>query len=415
MASAAPSSESPPLPPCRRPLSGSRESRHGTESHPVLVGVSSPAGAPPRRPIPTDLPPRPSHPRAKVPTPPLPPPVVYHISAPSGLGLTSAGQRQSLFDLLEDHTPLSRSLLWELADIGAVWSRVGPPHPRVSPRAVRVGGGHEASVPLPVDTPLYVRVHAVPRRHAPLGPVVLLQRIGDIAAVEKPAGVPVAPTNDNAKECVLAMAEHIVGVGGLRITSRLDVGTSGVVLLAVTKGAARVVNEAMKDERCMKKYRVLTRRRPPAPGVLTHWMRAAHRGRGVLKESLVREWNGGVEPTDDPGGWVRAELVVESVEDIAFGGGAAWESIVRLVTGRTHQIRMQFAAEGAPVVGDTMYEGSGGAGRIEAGQTLGDYAPRHGLHAASLSLPIGGGGGGDLVSISAGRPWWRATSLADLE
>lgn len=200
----------------------------------------------------------------------------------------------------------------------------------------------------------------------------------------------------------MAMAEEVVGE--TRIVNRLDVGTSGVVGLGDGREAVRIANEAMKGAR--KSYLVLTEERP-VEGILRHWVRQEkRRGAGVLERDIVREW--GKKPVDEVGGWLEALLEVESVEKV---GDIYWESRVRLVTGRTHQIRIQFAAQAHAVAEDNMYGKLRGdfdgakvpLGRIVAGDTLGVYSERHGLHAMELEVELEG----TTHTIKASKPWWR--------
>lgn len=310
----------------------------------------------------------------------------------------------TLLSFLVEHTPLSGDFLRVLGAFGAIWAKIGDDHPHVSPRPVRVDGDRDLDRVLPLGVRLYARVHAVPRRHRSAWPVELLAthvtESGTAYFVDKPAGVPVGPSSDNVRECVLSEVNELIGTS-VRITSRLDVGTSGVLVLGDSREVVSRVNASLRDGKCTKMYAVLTRGRP-ACQTLRHWVRQnAPRGRGGMKMALVREWNGGTEPEDDKGGWCHAELVVESVESLWDGG--AWESIVRLVTGRTHQIRIQYAAEGHHVYDDSTYAAVGGNGRIDAGGRLGPYAERHGLHAMKLSIQLDG----SVMSIEAGLPWWR--------
>lgn len=230
---------------------------------------------------------------------------------------------------------------------------------------------------------------------------VVLESGGVLHFFNKPPGVPIAPSVDNVEECLMAMAEE--DVGEVRIVNRLDVGTSGVVGLGDGREAVRVANEAMKGAR--KRYLVLTEEMP-VEGRLRHWVRQEkRRGAGVLERDVAREW--GEKPVDEVGGWVEALLEVESVEKV---GDIYWESRVRLVTGRTHQIRIQFAAQAHAIVEDNMYgklRDCDGAkvplGRIVAGDRLGVYSERHGLHAMELEIELEG----TTHTIKASEPWWR--------
>lgn len=407
-ASATPPSNTPRSLICMASPTGTqRPPAHALETTPCSPGQvftkTVRPGVPPHTPHPDALPPPPPPATAEDDRRPLPPPCIIHVSAPRGPPPAAADP--SLLAFLVEHAALSPRFVRELAEFGAVWARVGAPHPHISPRPLRISDAAALSRPLAPGAPVYARVHAAPRRHRARWPLALLARYdtaaGPVFFVDKPPGVPVAPGSDNLCECVLAMAPPVVG-GPVRITSRLDVGTSGVLALCGTPGAVSLMNAALQGPSCAKTYAVLSRGRP-AQGVLRHWVRQdARRGAGVAEVALAREWGDGMPPPgDDGGGWFRAELVVEGCE--AVWGGSAWESTVRLVTGRTHQIRVQFAAEGWYVYNDQTYEGTGGQGRIDAGAVLGPYAEQHGLHALRLELTLED----KPVQVTAALPWWR--------
>lgn len=391
------------------PTHARRAPAHALETTPCTPGQvfakTVRPGVPPHTPHPDALPPLPPPAAAEDERRRLPPPCIIHVSAPRGPPPDAADP--SLLAFLAEHAALTPRFVRELAEFGAVWARLGAAHPHVSPRPLRVSDAASLARPLPPGAPVYARVHAAPRRHRARWPLALLARhdtsAGPVFFVDKPPGVPVAPGSDNLHECVLAMATTVVGFP-VRITSRLDVGTSGALALCGTPGAVSLVNAALQDASCSKTYAVLTRARP-AQGVLRHWVRQdARRGAGVAEFALAREWGDGTPPSDDAGGgWFKAELVVDGSE--AVWGGAAWESTVRLVTGRTHQIRVQFAAEGWNVYNDQTYEGAGGQGCIDVGAVLGPYAEQHGLHALRLEMTLEE----KPVVVTAALPWWRKT------
>lgn len=309
-----------------------------------------------------------------------PPPYILHVSSDA----LPENAPSTLAQLLSTHTRLTPSYIHELLPFGAIYLRTGPPHPRRSPRPTR----QLCDCQLPTNTPIYVRVYATPKRHTPLTPLSLLSSCPEFLAICKPAGLPVSPSVDNLRECVLTVAAERFCKNidhALCITTRLDVATSGVLLIATSPAHASIINQALTS--ATKQYVVWTQNKPTHTGALRHWYNnAAERRRGPLKTPLIAAWTPQQPPAHAGEKWVLAELYVMTVKRVSN----LWQTDVRLVTGRTHQIRMQFAASGCPVVGDTKYGPV--AGRLlhpaPADAILGEDPSCIGLHAHRLSFTL---------------------------
>lgn len=314
------------------------------------------------------------------------PPVIYHVHCAR---LPETADSQPLIDFLATHTGLSSSLLRELSAFGALYARIGVRRAHERPGALRVRTID--TVTLTAAAPLYARIYASPKRHRARGTLAILCDRAPLLIVHKPAGLPVAAGADNAVECVTALLDVCV-------THRLDIGTCGVLALA-RPGGAPAVNAALKSAE--KRYRVLTRARPPC-GELRHWHGRAGRGRGIVRERLLAP-----DAHDPPGGkgWARAVLVVLEVREILVQGTAAWESDVRLITGRTHQIRLQFAAVGCAVWGDVKYLPVDGRVLVAHANALelGPDPEVLGLCAAKLEMEWDG----ERMVFKSKEPWWR--------
>lgn len=148
---------------------------------------------------------------------------------------------------------------------------------------------------------------------------------------------------------------------GLAIQQRLDKETSGVIVFGKTTAANRSLTEQFTQRRVRKKYLLLTDRRVPRASL-------------IVKSALVRAGEKYVNRPLHAGSDI-AETYFRVIESSA--GRTLLEA--EPVTGRTHQIRVHAAAQGFPVLGDTLYGGA--------------PAPRVCLHAAQLGFkhPISGG------------------------
>lgn len=156
-----------------------------------------------------------------------------------------------------------------------------------------------------------------------------------------------------------------------RLIHRLDRDTSGVILTARSQPAAAFLGKAMMGRRFKKTYLALTQGPPePAQGVVDKPLRRIEAGR----EAYMQVCDAGHKD---------AETALTRYRTLAANDTAA---LIELEpeTGRMHQIRVQLASLGRPILGDVRYGGAltlGGAG-----------VPRLMLHAAALSFPHPAGG-----------------------
>lgn len=186
-----------------------------------------------------------------------------------------------------------------------------------------------------------IRLHTNPKRFSsvrPLSKQILVDH-EEFLVVNKPAGLPVHPTVDNARENVKSILESELGQT-LYTTHRLDVPTEGLLLLAKTKSAQALLNKIFAKKRVQKCYSAWTERALPL-GRHKHFINP------TLK--APREISTEFSP-----GWWECILDIHSVEETALG----FHHKVELITGKTHQIRAQFQALGAPILGDSMYGSS---------------------------------------------------------
>ncbi len=199
----------------------------------------------------------------------------------------------------------------------------------------------------------------------PLDRARLLYQDADLAAVDKPAGVPAQPTLTSDRGTLPELASALLGAE-VTLVHRLDRETSGVTVLARNPAAAAALAEAFRTGGPEKTYLALTAR-PPSP--------AEGRIEAALGKDPARPGLRRVAPGGDPAATRYRTL---------FAGPRAALVEARPETGRTHQIRVHLAHRGAPLLGDARYGGPRRVGEVEV--------PRVMLHALRLELahPITG-------------------------
>lgn len=185
-------------------------------------------------------------------------------------------------------------------------------------------------------------------------PTLLFERSG-VAALVKPAGLPTqAPAGIVSLETW--MRDRLVAGAYLGIPHRLDRAVSGVVLLATTPRAARKLSRQFERREIGKTYLAIVAAPNTDPSVLD--------GDVVWRDRIAKvadEARATVAGADDPAARDAETLVrrLGSVDDAAWGvlGPAPLLLELRPRTGRMHQLRVQCAARGMPVVGDSLYGG----------------------------------------------------------
>ena len=152
----------------------------------------------------------------------------------------------------------------------------------------------------------------------------------DMAVCVKPVGL------DSEQEVPAALKE-ILG-GEIFPIHRLDKNVGGVMIYARTKQAAAELSRAVQAGSMVKEYVALVHGTPPETG---DWEDLLWKDSGKNKVFVVKRLRGGVKKA-------RLEYRVLSAGECSLVR-------IRLHTGRSHQIRVQFSSRGFPLVGDHKY------------------------------------------------------------
>ena len=159
------------------------------------------------------------------------------------------------------------------------------------------------------------------------------------------------------------LLREALGTQEIYCVHRLDRETGGLMVYAKTKQAAAVLSRTIAEGGLQKEYLAVAEGETPESGTLRDLL---YRDAAKNKSYVVKRMRRGVR---------EAEL---RYERLAFRGGMSLLR-VRLKTGRSHQIRVQFASRGFPLVGDNKY-----------GSTVRDAGLA--LWSTRLSLPHPGSG-----------------------
>jgi 23S rRNA pseudouridine1911/1915/1917 synthase len=274
-----------------------------------------------------------------------------------------AGER--LDRVVAAHCPeLSRTRAQELIEAGLVLVEG-----RTAKGSSRVHDGQRISVEEQPRAPMTAQAESIP--------LDVLYEDDDVIVINKPAGMTVHagagnPTGTLVNALLgrgqgLSQASDLLRPG---IVHRLDKDTSGAILVAKNDFAHAKVAEDFRQRVVKKTYLALVEGSLAEP-------------RGRIELAISRDPNRRTRMT------TRRSAILQNAREARTD----WRVLMRLAettllevqlhTGRTHQIRVHFAALKHPVVGDTLY---GAASRLHVGRATLPPLGRNFLHAARLAF-----------------------------
>lgn len=203
--------------------------------------------------------------------------------------------------------------------------------------------------------------------------VQIIAKEKDFLIISKPAGLVVHAPNVHSQEITLSdwvvkTHEEIAHVGLIDrpgIVHRLDKDTSGLMIIPRTSNAHATFTDMFKNRKIQKTYIAIVMGHPPATGTIDFYI-----GRHPTIRNKMHHFTEKTKLSSSRNATTHYE-VLEYFKEF---------SLVKItpITGRTHQIRVHFAALGYPLLADTLYG------------TKSKLLHRHALHAHKLEFEFQG-------------------------
>lgn len=298
---------------------------------------------------------------------------------------TEAGNgafHQVLIDPAHDGNRLDRALAEALAGVGLSRSRlaalIAQGHVATGDETIvdasrRVKQGQQYNVTVPASAPALPQPQDIP--------LSIIYEDAHLLVIDKPAGMVVHPAAGNHDGTLVnALLHHcgadLSGIGGVRrpgIVHRLDKDTSGLIVVAKNDKAHQGLSAQFADRSLSRTYQAVVWGVPnPRAGEIV-----GNIGRHPSDRKRMAVLERGGKPA------------ITRYATLRPLGLAAALVECKLLTGRTHQIRVHMTHIGHPLVGDQVY------GRIRPGRTRGvsegqkqalNGFPRQALHAAAIEF-----------------------------
>lgn len=171
--------------------------------------------------------------------------------------------------------------------------------------------------------------------------IKILYEDNHLLVVLKPINMPVCSDSSKDLDLLSYLKQYLKekynkpGNVYLGLVHRLDRPVSGIMVFAKTSKAASRLSEQVRTNKLQKKYKAI--------------LCGNIKGNGVLKDKLLKDNNKNMVFVDEKGKESVLEYnVVNNINNLSLVD-------INLITGRSHQIRVQFSSRGLPLYGDQKY------------------------------------------------------------
>lgn len=204
-------------------------------------------------------------------------------------------------------------------------------------------------------------------------PLDIVYEDEDILLLNKPAGIPSHPSPGHYEDTLAGAVSYYYkeekGISPFvcRMIHRLDLDTSGLILLGKNKFSASLLNQEMREGRIERCYTAFCHGNPADAFEKTgEILRISAPIQRAENEIMLREVH-----------FQNGQEAITNILSVEYFPEKDFSRIkLRLETGRTHQIRVHLSYIGCPLLGDSLYGGTAYSPRID----------RQALHSSSIEF-----------------------------
>ena len=185
----------------------------------------------------------------------------------------------------------------------------------------------------------------------------ILMEDKQIIVINKAAGFPTQTAKSGEKDVVSALKNHlyqqnpVAGEPYVGVIHRLDQPVEGILVFAKTLFAAKELSRQIAGKDAVKEYLAVVEANE---NTISNESEAFAEGIHICKDYLVKDGRANLSKIGKKGD-EDAKYAELSYEILKRGENHRFLVKIRLVTGRHHQIRVQMAGAGLPLLGDRKY------------------------------------------------------------